>query len=118
MRKNFLFNLGLLSFEAATLGSQVAPGVFKINGARVGETGAIVVLNHLPNENNDVYGGWNFFFVKTVSSTPTLHTSRKANPLYNALNLGADVSEKIPANYTTAQDAVDAYEASVGITPV
>lgn len=112
MKKMLIAFLALNNFQAL-LGSNVAPGVFKFtteDDLETNDQSCLVVLNHVPNQNLENNGGWNFFFTRVAGTeevpTYTMYTSRKLNPDY----VSGQNDQYIPANFATAQDAVDAYE--------
>lgn len=99
----------------------------KVGDLIVGDVTCQLVLNHVPNTGTSnvnivggavvnasglqgEYGGWNYIAHTALAA----FTSKVSNPLYDA---GAPTSlvnnpQYFPANFRTAQEAMDAYTAS------
>lgn len=107
MKKIFL----KISYRTGTKGAMVAPGVFKIATPTSGDTAAVLVLNHIPNEMTDYKGGWNFMFLRGGS----LKFSKKVNPLYDADNVSPFIPQYIPANFVDVTEALVAYNADENV---
>lgn len=106
MRKLFL-----ISYKATVANKPIVPGVFAIEDPTAGDTAAVLILNHVPNENLDNKGGWNFMFLRDGD----MYVSRKDNPLHDPDNPSPFIPEKVPCNFIDTQEAIDAYNADENV---
>jgi len=82
------------------------PGIIKCTGtnsARTDDLTVTIVQNSVPNQGFGDYSGWNYLI---VTSDPAVILSMKQNPAFPS-----DDTKKIPANFVSAQGALDAYNA-------
>jgi len=95
----------------ATQGLPIVTGVFDVIGGLKSNSydGAILVLNHVPNQNIEDNGGWNVIAMKDNKR----YASMKVNPLYNPNELPApraEVPQYVPANFNTIKEALLHYD--------